>query len=96
MTEPSTAADSSMSAEHAQVHAIIRELAPVQDVELGPTSRLVDDLGYHSLALLELAFTLEDEFDLDPIDEETARTIVTVQDVADHVDRSISARAESP
>lgn len=91
MTEPSTPAEE--SDEHVQVRAIIRELAPVQDVELLPTSRLVDDLGYHSLALLELAFTLEDEFDLDPLDEETARKIVTVQDVADLVNRSISERA---
>jgi acyl carrier protein len=34
---------------------------------------LVEDLEYHSLALLEIASALEDEFDLRPIDEKTAR-----------------------
>jgi acyl carrier protein len=48
-------------------------------------ARLVDDLQYHSLALLELAFTLEDEFDLEPIDEKTAQQIVTMGDVEDYV-----------
>ncbi|MFI9388799.1 phosphopantetheine-binding protein [Kutzneria sp. NPDC052558] len=46
---------------------------------------LVDDLGYHSLALLELAFALEDEFELPPIDQERAQRIRRVGDVADYV-----------
>jgi acyl carrier protein len=73
-----------------QVHAIISqvsgELAPAgTDGVITADARLVDDLGYHSLALLELAFTIEDEFSLDPIDAETAAGIVTVGDVEDYV-----------
>ncbi len=73
----------------AQVQAVIRqlvaELAPGDAGGLSVGSRLVDDLGYHSLALLELAFTVEDEFDLEPIDEQTAQGIVTVGDVETYV-----------
>ena len=64
---------------------IVRELAPSPDGPDGSDVKLVDELGYTSLALLELAYTLEDEFELPPIDEETARTINTVADVENHV-----------
>jgi acyl carrier protein len=68
------------------IRQLIAELAPRQPVEvLEPVHRLVEDLGYHSLALMELAFTLEDEFHLDTIDEEQAQKISTVHDVERHV-----------
>lgn len=67
------------------VRAIIVELAPQRKGEFETSARLTEDLGYHSLALLELAFSLEDEFALSPLDEATARRIQTVNDVLDHV-----------
>ena len=67
------------------VRDIILELAPNPDAGTGGDVRLVEDLEFHSLALLELAFTLEDEFDLPAIDEKTAREITTVGRVEDHV-----------
>lgn len=67
------------------ISQLIEELAPAAEGGISAKSRLVDDLGYHSLALLELAFTIEDEFSLDPIDQETAQGIVTVGDVEQYV-----------
>jgi acyl carrier protein len=67
------------------VFAIVLELVPGDKAAAVPEARLVDDLGYHSLALLEMAFAIEDEFDMPPIDEPTARRIVRVVDVLDHV-----------
>ncbi len=67
------------------VRALILELAPNPGGAHAENPRLIDDLAYHSLALLELAFTLEDEFGLEPIDAETARGIVTVNDVERYV-----------
>lgn len=80
-----------------QVHAIISqlasELAPAgAGSEITEDAKLTDDLGYHSLALLELAFTIEDEFSLDPIDAETAVTIVTVGDVENYVTAQLRER----
>jgi len=69
----------------ARVRTIALELAPNPESIITEEARLVEDLGYHSLALLELAFTLEDDFELSPIDEQTARAIVTIRDVQDHV-----------
>jgi acyl carrier protein len=68
------------------VRRIAHELAPNQTIrDFTPELRLVDDLHYHSLALMELAFTLEDEFGLEPINEEQVSKIVTVGHVEDHV-----------
>lgn len=74
------------------VREIVLELAPNQDTDGRDDAKLVDDLHYTSLSLTELAFTLEDEFDLSPIDEATARAISTVGDICDHVEREISTR----
>ncbi len=75
------------------LRGLIAELAPAESSEITDASVLVDDLEYHSLALMELAFTIEDEFDLEPIDEETAQAIRTVKDVQDLVIRALSERA---
>ena len=75
------------------IRAIIAELAPNRDAEVRDDARLMEDLEFHSLALLELAFTLEDEFDLLPITEEAARAITTVQQVIDHVGTEMRERA---
>lgn len=76
------------------VRAVVLELAPDGDESAAPDARLAEDLGFHSLALLELAFTLEDEFDLPPIEEATARRITTIARVQDHVVEQLAARGE--
>src|SRR5690348_1585425 len=74
------------------VRKIIIELAPSTDGPQPDSARLVEDLAYHSLALLELAFALEDEFDLQPIDEPTARKIQTIADVLNHATAEFKSR----
>lgn len=76
------------------VQNVIAELAPEQGQEIGINTVLVDDLSFHSLSLLELAFTLEDEFDLPPIDETVAREITTVGAVQQHVVDTLAGRGE--
>jgi acyl carrier protein len=86
--DPGSAADT--------VRELVIELAPNPDGAAGKSDpHLVDDLEYHSLALMELAFTLEDEFELDPLDEETALSIVTLGDVERHVVSALEARSNS-
>ena len=69
----------------AKVRSIIVQVAPNPGgVQEGQT-QLVDHLEYHSLALLELGFTLEDEFDLPPIDQAQVQDITTVEEVEDLV-----------
>ena len=69
----------------ARVRSIILELAPNPGGARAGATRLAEDLEYHSLALLELGFTLEDEFDLPPVDQEQVQHITTVEEVEDLV-----------
>lgn len=70
----------------ATIRELILDLAPSpENAEQSGDARLAEDLGFHSLALLELAFSLEDEFDLPPIDEDTARQITTMSRIEEHV-----------
>jgi acyl carrier protein len=64
---------------------IILELAPEARGQPNMQTHLVEEMGYHSLALLELAFSLEDEFNLEPLEEAAARKIHTVGDVIEYV-----------
>jgi acyl carrier protein len=77
-----------------QLHRI-QELAgamsPLGAREAGPDDRMAEDLGYDSLATVELTTALETEFGLDPIDEESAMDVDTVADLVDLVRRSAGA-----
>jgi acyl carrier protein len=69
---------------HNLICEIITDLSPSHG-EAKVEKRLIEDLGYHSLALMELAFSLEDEFELPAINEATARQILTIDQVQQHV-----------
>lgn len=87
------------SAENGDAREIVREIvyrmAPEQPAQEQPNPDLVDDLGYHSLALLEMSFALEDEFSLPPIDQERASGIQTLGDVQDYVMEQLALRSTS-
>jgi acyl carrier protein len=68
-----------------RVCEIIGEMCPTGAREVSLTDRIADDLGYDSVAVVELALVLESEFDLQPISEEDAIDLVTVGDVAELV-----------
>src|SRR5579859_4473814 len=93
---PSAPAGRSEDELRENIRVIVFELAPNQDRTLGDDARLLDDLEYHSVGLMELAFTLEDEFDLMPIDEATGRSIQTIRDVQEHVVAELRTRAVAP
>jgi acyl carrier protein len=70
----------------ARVREIIGELAPEKNPPDVENPRLLEDLAYHSLAMVELAFALEDEFALPPMDEDSVNeNIRTVKDIEDYV-----------
>jgi acyl carrier protein len=98
MTEPvvsTTTGGGRLESEiRASVRKIVIELSPERDTSVPDDARLVDDLGYYSLILLELAFTLEDEFDLSPIEEAVARRITTIAAVQDHVVSELADRGD--
>ena len=69
----------------ARVSEIIGQMSPLGPRQATAGDRISDDLGYDSLAVVELALILESEFDLQQISEEDAIDIVTVGDVQDLV-----------
>ena len=66
----------------ARVRQIVGRMSPLGERDVGPGEALADDLGYDSVAVIELALVLEDEFRLPPIGPEQASGVVTVADVA--------------
>jgi acyl carrier protein len=78
-----------------RIKEIVLDLAPNPDAGSADGTRLVEDLEYHSLALLELAFALEDEFDMPPIEEEEAQGIQTVKDIEDYVVRKLAEESST-
>lgn len=61
---------------------VVSDMAPLRGAQVAPASTLREDLGYDSLALLELAAALEDEFELPAsaeLDAEVAEAVVDVE-----------------
>ena len=71
------------------VHEVVRLVTPQRPAEVRDGQQLIGDLGFHSLALAELAFTLEDLFGLDAITPERAMTLKTVGDISELILASI-------
>jgi acyl carrier protein len=93
MSSEAKAADTDV---RAKVRSIILQVAPNPDgaQSVGET-QLVDHLEYHSLALLELGFTMEDEFNLPPLDQSQVQDIRTVEEVEDLVLRLLRQNADA-
>ncbi|GAA2083744.1 hypothetical protein GCM10009801_44390 [Streptomyces albiaxialis] len=60
---------------------VVVRLAPERVADAGARFELRDDLGYDSLALAELAFALEEVFQLPPLPGEETAGISSVGDV---------------
>ncbi|HEX8691184.1 MAG TPA: acyl carrier protein [Longimicrobium sp.] len=65
----------------AAARSLVLRLAPEGGADREGSLRLVDDLAYHSVAVLELAFAVEEAFGLSPMDLQTASAIHTTDDL---------------
>lgn len=73
------------AATRARVRELVVRMAPRKGALDAAELDLTTDLGYHSLALLELAFALEEAFGLPPTTEPLARGLRTSADVEAYV-----------
>jgi acyl carrier protein len=71
-------------------HRPRREGSPAGEAALPDSARLIDDLGYDSLALAEVVFFVEDLYQV-TISNEDLKAIATVADLRAYVRARISA-----
>jgi acyl carrier protein len=67
-----------------RVTAIIEEITDIPKTELLPGKSLTEDLEVDSLTKIELAVTIQDEFDIE-VEDEKLKELKTVQDIVDLV-----------
>ncbi|MFF4583956.1 acyl carrier protein [Streptomyces sp. NPDC000345] len=71
----------------AQVRQIVGEMSPLGAREARSEDRLVEELGYDSLAVIELSLRIEQEFALVDLGTGATPDITTVKDIEDFVDQ---------
>ena len=69
------------------VKAVVVEQLNVNEGEVKPESKFVDDLGADSLDVVELVMALEEKFEIEIPDEE-AEKIQTVGDVVVYIEKA--------
>jgi acyl carrier protein len=78
----------------AKVRELVGSLVPAGARHVGPADRLVEDLGFDSIAVLELALALEVEFDLQEIDENQTVDLATVGDIETLIAKTVAPEFE--
>ena len=74
-----------------RVKEIIVEQLGVNENEVTPEAKFVDDLGADSLDLVELVMALEEEYNME-ISDEDAEKILTVGDAIEHIQSHVAAQ----
>jgi acyl carrier protein len=72
-----------------RVKEIIVEQLGVNENEVAPEAKFVDDLGADSLDLVELVMALEEEYNME-ISDEDAEKILTVGDVIEYIQSHVA------
>jgi acyl carrier protein len=73
----------------AAVRDVIGAVCPLGQRTVGSSDSLVTDLGYDSLALMELSLQLESKFSFQAVGDGETFDVVTVRDVEDLVETMI-------
>jgi len=72
-----------------RVRKVVVEQLDVEEKDVLPTARFVDDLGADSLDFMEVIMALEEEFDtadrIIKISDQDAEKIITVQNAVDYI-----------
>lgn len=77
-----------------RVKTIIVDELGVDEDEVTPTARFIDDLGADALDIFELIMRAEDEFNIEIPDEDIEK-IQSVRDAVDYISKHILSVAET-
>ncbi|CAL9333602.1 acyl carrier protein [Streptomyces sp. JH002] len=72
------------------VAGIVEEIGGVPAADVTPDKDLVQDLNIDSLALIEIAVAVGEEFKIELSDDEL-KELRTVQDVVQHIEKGLAA-----
>ena len=70
---------------------VVQECSPERTAISDTNMHFIDDLGYHSIALMELGFALEDKFNLPPIEAEDVEGVETVEQLISFISSRVIA-----
>lgn len=76
------------------VRETLLKFAPAKPETLTKETKLVADMAYHSLAIMEVIFTLEEKLEVELVDDGTTGQITTVGDVEDYVLKVMAQAAQ--
>ncbi|UGT45242.1 acyl carrier protein [Nocardia yamanashiensis] len=76
-----------------RVREIVAAMAPQPVADMAGTDRLIEELGYDSLRLMELTVVLERSFELPRFKPEELMGVLRVDAVVDLVTRTLEVRA---
>ena len=72
-----------------RITKIIKEQLGVEESEVKPEARFIDDLGADSLDTVEILMAIEEEFGIE-IPDEDAENAKTVEDVISYIDNLLA------
>jgi len=73
------------------VARIVGRVAPDEPSEVGPDDMLVADLGYNSILFIELAFALEELFQLESLTFEDVPPTGSVRQIQEYIAEKVAA-----
>ena len=74
-----------------RITKIIKEQLGVEESEVKPDARFVDDLGADSLDTVEILMAIEEEFGIE-IPDEDAENAKTVEDVISYINKHLNKK----
>lgn len=79
----------------AKVREIVGEMSPLGAREANSDDRLIEELGYDSLAVIELSLRIEQDFALATVSTGGTPDIATVKDIEDFVEERATAATDA-